>query len=101
MKIGLISFRQDAKRAGSTTHYVYSALERADENEVLQLASKHGDKMAGNTMSSRLRRRFFSILPENRILERSYVKKAIRHAEQADCDIIVGCFCANVRSRNE
>lgn len=96
VKIGLLSFRQDAKRAGSTSHYVHCVLDRADENEVLHLASKHGSKMAGNSMSSRLRRRCLSMFSETHGPERNYVKKAILNAEQSDCDIIVGCFCANV-----
>jgi glycosyltransferase involved in cell wall biosynthesis len=95
LKIGLLAFRRDASQSGSTSHYVHHALGLGGENEVCHLAASQANHFAGKHMMSRLRRRFMGMVTHPQALERKYIKRAIRDAEDMDCDIILGCFCSN------
>ena len=104
MKIGLLTFRRNARHAGSTAHYIFKTLSEHPENTVVHLAADQADHLAGVDRWARVVRKASNIIasavPWNRDYvkskaERSYVRDAVAEAKAIGCDVIVGCFCAH------
>ncbi|MAB29926.1 MAG: hypothetical protein CMJ53_11755 [Planctomycetaceae bacterium] len=104
MKIGLLTFRRNAKNSGSTAHYIYRALSANPKNTVHHLAADHAEELAGTHLRARVFRKISTVVslanPRRSLFvqskaERRYTKAAIEDAEKIGCDVIIGCFCAN------
>ena len=104
MKIGLLTFRRNARNAGSTAHYIYHALAANPENTVHHLSADQAEQLAGTHLPARLARKTSTFLSHASLrgrsfvqsnAERRYTKAAIEDAEKIGCDVIIGCFCAN------